>query len=106
MRAGLGLAALVCVVVVVGGMVMGAAKGDARVLPGPRYEISTIDLNHGNWTPVSAGQYALWQARFVREDGLFTLFGFALIGGGLGLFRLHRAATRPVSADGHSGPQP
>ncbi len=62
---------------------MGAAKGDARVLPGPRYEISTINLNDGNWTPVSAGQYALWQARFVREDGFFTLFGFALIGGGI-----------------------
>jgi hypothetical protein len=106
MRAGLGLAALVCAVVVVGGSVVGAAKGHARLLPGPRYEISTVDLNDGEWTPVSAGQYALWQARFVREDGLFTLFGFVLIGGGLGLFRLHRLATRPVSADGHSALQP
>jgi hypothetical protein len=38
--------------------------------------------------------------------GGFTFFGLALIGGSLGLVRLHRSATRPVSADRPSRPQP
>jgi hypothetical protein len=42
---------------------------------------------------VSADQYAAWQARFVRLDALFTLFGLAMVGGGLGLLQLHRAAA-------------
>lgn len=105
-RFGLGLAAVVCVVVVVGGFIVGAAKGHTRVRPGQTYEVSTRDLNDYQWTPVTADQYALWQARFVREDGAFTFFGLALIGGSLVLLRLHRAATRRVPADDPSGPQP
>lgn len=71
---------------------------DARVLPRPRYEISALNLNDGEWTPVSADKYALWQGRFVRENGLSTLFGLGLIGGGLVLLQLHQAATRPPLA--------
>jgi hypothetical protein len=41
---------------------------------------------------VSVEQYARWLARFVREDGLFTLFGFWLVGGSIALLQLHRRA--------------
>jgi hypothetical protein len=77
---------------------LGTAKGSGYVLPGPRYEISESDLNDGALTSVSAGQYAYWQARFVRLDALSTLFGLAMIGIGLGLRRLHRTATEWPSA--------
>jgi hypothetical protein len=89
---GLLVAAAICVGVVVGGFAVGASKGDARVLPGPRYQISTLDLNNASWTSVSRSQFEAWQASFVREDGAFTFFGLILIVGGLGLFQLHRAA--------------
>lgn len=93
-RVGLAVAAALCIAVIAGGFAVGAAKGDARLLPGPRYEVSTLDLNQANWTPVSKSQYDLWQARFVREDGPFTLFGLVLAAGSLGLLQLHRTGTR------------
>jgi hypothetical protein len=93
-RIALLVAAALCVAVVAGGFTIGAAKGDTRVLPGPRYEVSTLDLNNADWTAVSRSQYEAWQARFVREDGLFTFFGLFVVVGGLGLVQLHRAATR------------
>lgn len=93
-RVGLAVAAALCIAVVAGGSAVGAAKGEARVLPGPRYQVSTIDLNQAKWTSVSADQYDLWQARFVREDGMFTLFGLGLAAGSLSLFHLHRRVTR------------
>ena len=93
-RVGLAAAAALCIAVIVGGAAVGAAKGNARLLPGPRYEVSTLDLNQASWTPVSKSQYDLWQARFVREDGAFTLFGLVLAVGSLRLFELHRTATR------------
>jgi hypothetical protein len=93
-RVGLAVAAAFCIVVIVGGFAFGAAKGDARLLPGPRYEVSTLDLNQANWTRVSKRQYDLWQARFVREDGLFTLFGLVLAVGSLGLLQLHGTGIR------------
>jgi hypothetical protein len=91
-RLGIGLVGILCVGVIVGGFVVGAAKGNARVLPGPRYEVSTLNLNGAEWTPVSAGQYTVWQARYIREDGFFTLFGLFMAGGSLGLLQLHRTA--------------
>jgi len=87
-----------CICATAVGFALGAAKGSGQVLPGPRYAISTSSLNKGAWTTVPAGQYAAWQARFVRLDALFTLFGLAMVGGGLGLLDLHRTATVRTSA--------
>ena len=93
-RLALGLLGLLCAAAVIGGIAMGMAKGETRVLPGPRYEISTLDLNQAAWTPISAAQSNHWQARFVREDGFFTVFGLALTAGSFGLLQLHRTATQ------------
>ncbi|MEZ0096072.1 hypothetical protein [Streptacidiphilus sp. EB129] len=93
MRVGLGCIGILCAGVVIGGFALGAGKGNTRVQPGPRYEVSTVTLNQNAWTPVSPGQYALWQARFVREDGFFTLFGLILTVGSYGLLQLHRTAV-------------
>ena len=93
---------VLCVCVIVAGFALGAAKGSGHVLPGPRYEISTSGLNEGAQTTVSAGRYAYWEARFVRLDALFTLFGFFMISCGLGLLQLHRTAaawTPPSSTE-------
>lgn len=98
-RPGLALAGIICLVAIFGGIAVGAAKGTARVMPGPRYEVSTIELNNSEWTPVTADQYALWQARFVRADGLLTLFGLFLVGGSFQLIHLHRT-TRPMRDSG------
>jgi hypothetical protein len=87
-------AAVVCVAVVVGGFVLGAAKGAVRILPGPRYQVSTLDINHGAWTTVPLRQFHLWQASFVREDGFFVVFGLAAATGFIALLHLRRGATR------------
>jgi hypothetical protein len=92
-RLTLALAAIVCVAVIAGGYAVGAGKGDARVLPGPQYEVSTLDLNRAQWTPVSRRQYTVWQARFVRGDSLFTVFGLAMAAVSLAMLGLHREAT-------------
>ena len=89
-----GAAAALCIAVIDGGAAAGAAKGKARLLAGPRYEVSKLDLHQASWTPVSNSQCDLWQARFVREERLFTLFGLGLAPGSLGLFPLHPTATR------------
>lgn len=89
-RALLAGAVLACAAVIAGGAAVGMAKGAARVLPGPRYEVSTLDLNNAAWTPVSAAQFNVWQARYVREDGMFMVFGLALAGGSVLLLRMHR----------------
>lgn len=83
---------VLCICLIVTGLALGAAQGSGHVLTGPRYEISTSNLNDGAWTTVSADQYAYWQARFVRLDSSFTLFGLFVIGGSLGRLRLHRTA--------------
>lgn len=87
-------AAAVCAAVVAGGFVLGAAKGSARILPGPRYQVSTIDPNQSAWTTVPLGQFHLWQASFVREDGPLMVFGLAAATGFIALLHLHREATR------------
>lgn len=87
------LAVLVlCVCVIVTGTVLGSSKGSGYILPGPRYEITSFDLNGGTVTTVSAEQYAYWQARFVRLDAFFTVFGLLMITFGLGFLGLHRTA--------------
>jgi len=90
-------AGVLCVCLIVTGLAMGAENGSGYILPGPRYEISTMGLNDGALTSVSADQYAYWQAQFVRLDSMFTLFGLALVGGGLGLVQLHRTATAALT---------
>lgn len=66
--------------IVVTCFVLGAAKGSLRVLPDGIHQVSTPGLNHGDWTNVSAAQLRVWQARFVREDAIFGLFGVWMIG--------------------------
>jgi len=87
-------AAVVCVAVVAGGFVLGAAKGAVRILPGPRYQVSTIDINQSAWTTVPLRQFHLWQASFVREDGPLMIFGLVAATGFIALLHLHREATR------------
>ena len=87
-------AAAVCAAVVAGGFVLGAAKGSARILPGPRYQVSTIDLNQSAWTTVPLRQFHLWQASFVREAGPLMVFGLFAAAGFIALLHLHREATR------------
>ena len=73
---------------------LGAAKGAVRILPGPRYQVSTLDINQAAWTTVPLSQFHLWQACFVREDGLFMVFGLAAATGFIVLLHLRREATR------------
>ena len=87
-------AAVVCVAVVAGGFVLGAAKGAVRILPGPRYQVSTLDINQAAWTTVPLSQFHLWQASFVREDGFFMVFGLAAATGFIALLHLRRQAAR------------
>jgi len=84
--------AVVAVAVIVGGFAVGAAKGAVRVLPGPRYQVSALDINQAAWTTISAAQYHVWEARFVREDAFFMLFGLVLATGCVFLLSLHREA--------------
>jgi hypothetical protein len=91
------MASVACAALVVGGLVVGFDKGEARTLPGPRHEVSSPSLDDGGgWTPVSAAQYQVWQARFVREDAMFFApFCLATAWLYLGTLQLHRRATRP-----------
>ncbi len=87
-------AAVVAVVVIAGGFEVGAAKGAVRVLPGPRYQVSTGGVNDYAWTTVPLAQFRAWQASFVREDAFFMLFGLLLAGACAYLLVLHRDAVR------------
>jgi hypothetical protein len=93
-RTSFAAAAVVCVAVVAGGFVLGAAKGAVRILPGPRYQVSTIDINQAAWTTVPLSQFHLWQASFVREDGPLMGFGLVAATGFIALLHPHREATR------------
>jgi hypothetical protein len=93
-KACLAAAVLVSLTVIVVSFAIGVAKGSAQVLPGPVYVVSTLDLNGATPTRVSAAQFSLWQARFVREDSLFTLFGLVMMSAGAGLLALRRQPTR------------
>jgi hypothetical protein len=90
----LALLAAGCVAVLAGGYTVGAAKGEVRALPGPAYAVSTVDLNGGDWTAVTAAQFTEYRARFVREDGPFTLFGLGIVGVSAALLQLHRKLGR------------
>ncbi|GAA1956293.1 hypothetical protein [Kitasatospora viridis] len=83
---------LLCVGVMVGGFAFGFAKGGAQELPGPRYQVSTEDVQHYAWTDVTPREYDRWQARYVREDGVLLLFGLFMVAGGTVLRRSRTAA--------------
>jgi len=89
---------------IVGGFLVGGAKGSVRVLAGPRYQVSTLDLNLGDWTTVSPVEYQTWEARFVREDAVFTMFGVFEMGAGVLVLTIRRrsrlaAASAPSPSD-------
>lgn len=84
---------VLCVALVIAGLASGGVKGSGYVLSGPHYRIKTSGLNDGAWTDVTAAQYAYWQARFVRLDAFFALFGGLAIFLTVGLLQLHRTAT-------------
>ena len=90
-RACFAAAAAVCAAVIVGGFVLGAAKGAVRVLPGPRYQVSVIGNSQTGWTTVPLSQFRLWQASFVREDGLFMFFGLLAATAFIALLDLRRS---------------
>ena len=46
------------------------------------------------WTTVPLSQFRLWQASFVREDGLFMFFGLFVATGFIALLDLRRQAAR------------
>lgn len=59
-------------VIVVGSFQAGIGKGGLRILPGPRYWVSTVDLNNAAWTEVSHVQYQAYAADFMRLSALFV----------------------------------
>jgi hypothetical protein len=93
-RAGLAVSAVAGLAVIVMSFAMGAAKGSVQVLPGPVYRVSTLDLNNAGWTRVSAAQFSLWQARFVREDSLFIFFGLLTTSVAVSMLALRRQPAR------------
>jgi hypothetical protein len=93
-RACFAAGAVVCAAVIVGGFALGAAKGAVRILPGPRYQVSVIGNSQTGWTTVPLRQFRLWQASFVREDGLFMFFGLLAATACIALLHLRREAIR------------
>ena len=93
-RACIVAAAVVCAAVIVGGFMVGSAKGAVRVLPGPRYQVSVIGNSPTGWTTVPLSQFRLWQASFVREDGPFMFWGLLVATVFIALLDLRRQAAR------------
>jgi hypothetical protein len=102
----LAVIALFCLGVVVGGFVIGGAKGSLRVTAGPQYQVSTLDQNAAEWVTVSAAEYRVWEARFIREDGLFTFFGLWILGGAMAIAQVRREVTAESSRSGAVPPTP
>jgi hypothetical protein len=90
--------AAVALAVVIAGFVIGGSKGSVRVLPNSITQVSTLDLNNAEWTTVSSKAAAMWQARFVREDAVLSLFGLVLMTGAYAFPKLGRARARVLSA--------
>jgi hypothetical protein len=93
-RVGVVAAAVVCAAVIVGGFMVGSAKGAVRVLPGPRYQVSVIGNSQTGWSTVPLSQFRLWQASFVREDGPFMFWGLLVATAFISLLDLRRQAAR------------
>jgi len=90
-RACIVAAGVVCAAVFVGGFAVGAAKGSVRILPGPRYQVSVIGNSQTGWTTVPLSQFRLWQASFVREDGLLMFWGLLVATAFIALLDLRRS---------------
>jgi hypothetical protein len=75
----LGAGAVGSVVVVAGSIKVGAGKADLRILPGPRYEVSTFDLHNYAWTQVPRATYQAYAAGVMRLDCGVMPFVFVLI---------------------------
>lgn len=93
-RTALKLAMIIAGFMLVLGIATGA-KGDVRTLPGPTYQVSTCSINDCDWTSITPAQYRSWRARFLRQDGVFPMFGVFLVGGCTALLRLHRFVAHP-----------
>jgi hypothetical protein len=93
-RACIVAAAVVCAAVIVGGFMVGSAKGAVRVFPGPRYQVSVIGNSPTGWTTVPLSQFRLWQASFVRADGPFMFWGLLVATAFIALLDLRRQAAR------------
>lgn len=83
---------------IIGGFIVGADKGSVRVLSGPRYQVSVVSLNEGQWTTVSAGEYRRWQARLVRGGAVLTAFGMVEFVGAVTILRVRHVASTANSA--------
>ena len=70
---------------------VGTAKGSVRILPGPRYQVSVISNSQTGWTTVPLSQFRLWQASFVREDGLVMFWGLLVATAFIALLDLRRS---------------
>jgi hypothetical protein len=67
-------------VIMVGSLHAGSiGKGGLRILPGPRYEVWTLDLNAAAWTQVSHVQYQAYAADFMRGSALFITWPAVLL---------------------------
>lgn len=77
----------------------GMAEGDLRVLPGPRYQVSVIELHNAAWTQVSAAQYHVYLASFVRESSIAMLPALAIIANASYLLFLRRELLAMRSAE-------
>jgi hypothetical protein len=102
----LAVIALFCLGVTVGGFVNGGAEGSLRVTAGPQYQVSTSDLNAAEWVTVSAAEYRLWEARFIRGHGVFTLFGLWILGGAMAIAQVRREVAAESSRSGAVPPTP
>jgi len=82
-------------VIVVGSLHAGIGKGGLRILPGPRYQVSTLDLNEAAWTQVPHVQYQAYAADFMRESAMFlALPAFLLIANASYTMSLRRELVR------------
>jgi hypothetical protein len=87
----------------VGNLISGAEKGKARVIPGPRYQISTYMVNNGNFRTVSRSSFEMWEARFFRLDlTFFTLFCLVLIFFGIRILITERPIMLSKSPPPHA----
>ncbi|MFE9426757.1 hypothetical protein ACFYNO_27765 [Kitasatospora sp. NPDC006697] len=75
--AALGGLLLACVVIVAGGFVAGAAKGEVRGTAASGYQLSVQGT--AGWQPLTPAEYRHWSAELVRLDGLFLAFGFGAV---------------------------
>ena len=75
-RACIVAAAVVCAAVIFVGLVLGAAKGSVRILPGPRYQVSVIDNSQTGWTTVPLSQFRSGKLVSFAKTGSSCFSGF------------------------------